>query len=465
MMFICLCISFCYNEDDLLAFGVSFLFVTIACLALRFLGRNTGNSLNRREAYFIVAVTWIVFSFLGMFPLILSGYCTSITDAFFETMSGFTTTGTTVIAHVDALPHGLLFWRSLTQFVGGLGIVFFSILILSDGGDSNVRLFSAEMTGLTKEKLHPRIRSSVGRLFSIYATFTVVCTVCLYLAGMDGFDCINHAMTTMATGGFSTHDSGILFFDSASVECIIMVFMFTSSISFYLIDSIMKKRNLKILIKNSEFMFFMLCILGVSLIAIAANLIYSGGSLTEAVRDAFFNVISIQSSTGFVSANITTWWYPIWFLFFFIMITGGCSGSTTGGIKCIRSLTLIKTAMHQFRHILHPNVIRPVRINGRTISETLERKMLAFVFWYLALIFIGSAILCILGLNFMDSLNVVLCNISNTGAFDTPECSSQTCIQSLPAIGKWVCTFLMLAGRLELFPLLLPLAPSFWKND
>lgn len=466
MMLICLGISVSYREDDQLAFGLSFLIVVVASVILRFLGRHTGNSLNRRESFFIVAATWIVFSVLGMFPLLLSGYCSSVTDAFFETMSGFTTTGTTIINKVDALPHGLLFWRSLTQFVGGLGIVFFTIaMIPSDGSDSNVRLFSAEVTGVTHEKLHPRIRTTVGRIFSLYAFMTVACAISLYLVGMDWFDSINHAMTTMATGGFSTHDSGIMYFDSASVECIIMLFMFLSSLSFYLLYAVIQRRSLKMLTHNSEFKFYILCILTVSIIVIAANCIYSGNNILDAIRSALFNVISIQSSTGYVSNDISVWWHPLWYLIFFVMITGGCSGSTSGGIKCVRSLTLIKTAINQYRHILHPNVVRPVRINGRGISEALERNLLAFVFWFLALTFMGAAALSILGYDYTDSINVVICNISNTGAFDTPSCSPQACMQSLPPIGKWICAFLMLAGRLELFPLLLPLAPSFWKNE
>lgn len=465
MMLICLVISIAYEEKDRLAFSLSLLIVLATSFLLRFFGRKTGNSLNRKETFFIVAVTWIIFSLLGMFPLLIGGYCHNITDAFFETMSGFTTTGTSILPMIDNLPHGILFWRSLTQFVGGLGIVFFTIAMVPSDGGSNVRLFSAEVTGLSHEKLHPRIRTTVARIFTLYAVLTLVCAGALTLVGMDWFDSINHAMTTMATGGFSTHNLGIMYFDSAAVECVIMLFMFIASVSFYILYAMLQKQSINILTHNSEFKFFIFCILCIGTLTSVALFITSDHNIPDALRSAFFNIISIQSSTGFTSEQINLWWHPLWYLIFFAVITGGCSGSTSGGIKCARSLTLIKTAFNQFRHILHPNIVHPVRINGRAISEALERSLLAFVFWYIALTFIATTLFAIMGYDFLDSLNVVICNISNTGAFDSPACSPADCTIQMPPLGKWICAFLMLAGRLELFPLLLPLAPSFWRNE
>ena len=255
MMFVCFIMAMAYGEDDRIAMGVSFVVVSVIAIAMRIHGRHSGSSLNRRESFLIVATTWIVFSLLGMLPLLLSGYVTSVTDAFFETMSGFTTTGTSLISDIDKWPHSLLFWRTLTQWVGGLGIVFFTLAILPSSGNNGVRLFSAEVTGPTHERLHPRIRTTVKWLFSLYAILTLLCAVALYFCGVDWFDSINHAMATTATGGFSTHSDGIMFFNSAAVEYVIAAFMLVSGISFYMLYVMFQRRSLRPIKQSCELRF------------------------------------------------------------------------------------------------------------------------------------------------------------------------------------------------------------------
>ncbi len=465
MLLVCFIMSMAYGEDDRMAMGTSFVIVLIVAFALRIHGRHSGNSLNRREAYLIVATTWIVFSLLGMLPLLLSGYETTITDAFSDTLSGFTTTATTLIDDADKWPHGLLFWRSLTQWVGGLGIVFFTLAILPSGGDSGVRLFSAEVTGPTHERLHPRIRTTVKWLFTLYLVLTLLCAGALYLCGMNWFDSINHAMATTATGGFSTHNDGIMFFNSPAVEYVIAVFMLVSGISFYMLYVMFQRRSLRPIKQSGELRFYLVSISIISVMTAVCLFIFGNYDIEHAVRSAIFNVISMQSGTGFNSDNFQFWWRPLWLLLFFVMITGGCAGSTSGGIKTVRMLTLIKTATKQFQYMIHPNLVRPVRVNGNIVGASVIRSLLAFVIWYLIIIVVAVIIFTAMGIKFQDAFNIVISCMTNVGAASGPVYSPMQSILDMNDVGKWLCSALMLAGRLEIFPLLLPLAPSFWKKN
>lgn len=467
MLLLCFFVALYYKESDAYTFAFSFLLTSGASIALRIVGRHSGNSLNRRESFFIVATTWIIFSILGMTPFLWGGYCSTVADAFFETMSGFTTTGASVIPDVEHCSHALLFWRSLTHWVGGLGIVFFTLAFLPSGSKSEngVRLFSAEATGLTKEKIHPRISTTVKWLFSLYVLLTLLCAVCLWGCGMGIFDSVNHAMATTATGGFSTRNLGIRFYNSPAIEYVITFFMFISGVSFYLLYTIFHRRSIQPLRQNGEFRFYLMSVLLISAISAVSLVVCSGYSVEHAVRSALFNVVSLHTSTGFVSDNFHLWWHPIWFFMFFAMITGACAGSTSGGIKCIRMDTLIKTATNQFQHLLHPQLFRPVRIGTRTITPPLEHALLAFVFWYLVLLLAGTMLLSIQDVSFLDSLNIAVSCLGNVGATDGSIFSPVNNLYALPQFGKWICSFLMLSGRLELFPILLPLIPAFWRKN
>ncbi len=465
MFLVCLIVAAIYKEADMTAFAFSSLLTFFIGFILKYIGRSSGKTLNRRDAFFVVAVTWIVFSTIGMLPFLMTGVCHNISDAFFETMSGFTTTGSTIINNVETLPHGILFWRSLTHWVGGLGIVIFTMALLPSAGESNIRLFSAEATGPTHEKLHPRIRTTVKWLFLLYFLLTLACSVSLWLCGMNVFDSINHAMSTISTGGFSTHNAGIMFYNSAAIEYIEIVFMFLSGINFFLLYLILQKKSLKMLVQDSEFRFYTSCILITAMVAAIVLVLYSGYNVEHALRSALFNIISVQTTTGFVSENIALWWHPVWFFLFFVMIAGGCAGSTSGGIKCIRLLTLGKTATNHFRHMLHPNAYIPIRVNHTIVSEAVEQSLMAFLSMYGVLLVIGTLCFAVMGISFFDSLNIVICCISNVGATDGLSYTPVTNLFTLPDAGKWLCSFLMLAGRLEIFPLLLPLVPAFWKNN
>ena len=465
MFLLCLIMAVVYKEADLTAFALSAAVAFGLGLVLKYVGRRSGKTLGRRDAFFIVATTWIIFSSLGVLPMILSGVCTNLTDAFFESISGFTTTGTTVFSNVDLLPHGILLWRSLTQWIGGLGIVIFTMALLPATGESNIRLFSAEATGPTHERLHPRIATTVKWLFSLYIMLTLLCALCLSLCGLDVFDSINHAMSTTATGGFSTHTDGLLYFRNPAVEYVTALFMLLSGINFPLLYLLMQKRRMSTVLANNELRFYLYSILLLFLAATAALILHSHYAPLEAVRSALFHVISIQTTTGFVTDRFAAWWHPMWFVLFFVMITGGCAGSTSGGVKCIRVLTLMRTATNQFRQMLHPNAFLPIKVNQITMSSAMERGLLAFIFWYVLLLLAGTLVFSFLGLPFFQGINVAVCCLSNVGLCDAVVYAPMSELTLAPEAGKWMCAFLMLAGRLEIFPLLLPLAPAFWKEN
>ena len=471
MLLLCCGMAFYYGEDDRLAFAVSAVVVLAACLCLRALGSKAGGNLNRREAFFVVGTTWLIYSLFGMLPLMLSGYYTSPAAAFFEAMSGFTTTGTTILPSVEVLPHGILFWRSLSQFVGGLGIIFFTLIILPAAGEGNVRLFSAEMSGVAHERLHPRIRTTVVWIFLIYVFLTAACTGALCLCGVDWFDSLNHAMATTATGGFSTHDSGISFFRSPAVEYVIIAFMFIAATSFYVMLLTLQRRSLRFVRQNDELRLFTLLIVVTTIVA-AVYLFVVSGNAEYSIRTALFNVVALQSSTGFLTENVLLWWQPLAFFLILTPLIGGCAGSTAGGFKCIRVLTLMRTARQQFKLYLHPKLVLPIRVNGHFISDDMSRNILSLLFWYFVIFVAGALLLALLGVNFIEAMHLALCCLSNIGItgdmshmlVSEAGYASVADILQNPLIST-ICALLMLVGRLEIFPLLLPLTAGFWKDN
>lgn len=465
LLLLCLLMAICYKENDIFAFSLSTTISFTLGGCFKYIGRKAENHMSRRDGYLIVSSSWIIFSIIGMLPFLLSGYIASVTDAFFETMSGFTTTGATIITNLDTFPHALLFWRSLTHWIGGLGIVFFTLAILPTIGIGDVKLFAAEATGPRHNKLHPRIKTTAKWLWSVYSILTILCCVALFLSGMDVFDSINHALSTTATGGFSTHQDGIAFFNSPTIEYVEIVFMFLSGVNFTLIYFFLLKGKISNLISNSEFKCYLLLVVAFSLIIAFTLYFYSDYGLEHALRASFFNVISLITTTGFVSENFALWISPVWIILLLCMFIGSCSGSTSGGLKCVRALMLVKTAFNEFKHILHPNAVVPVRINHSVISSSLERTLMAFVFFYVVLTLIGGILLVIMGLPYMDAFSIAITSQSNSGPALGHTISPTDTLANLPDAAKWVCSFLMLTGRLEIFSVLIPFVPTFWKEN
>lgn len=462
MLLCCVGVSLIYQENDtddfLLVAGITSLVGTLLTL----IGHGAAKGLSRRDGYIIVSSAWLLFSLFGMLPFIMSGYVPNVVDAFFETMSGFTTTGATILNNIESLPHGLLFWRSLTQWIGGLGIVFFTIAVLPVFGVGGVQLFAAESTGVKHDKVHPRIGVTAKWIWSIYLILTVTQTILLLFGGMNLFDSICHSFSTTATGGYSTKQDSIAYYHSAYIEYVISAFMILSSINFTLLFFFMRGKVNK-LFSDAESRWFLSSIfLFTAIIAITLYFTSNMGA-EESFRKSLFQVASLHTSTGFGTADYMTWAPFIWVLLTFTMICGGCAGSTSGGMKSIRLVILNRITKNEFKRIIHPNAVLPVRINKQIISSSVISTVLAFTILYIVIIGLGWVTMVALGVGYMESFGVVVSSIGNVGP-GLGLCGPAYSWSGLPDASKWILSFLMLIGRLEIFTILLLFTPGFWKK-
>lgn len=462
-LILCALLAIYYKETDLTAFLSSAAITAGAGIVFSIFGKNAERKISRRDGYVVVSLAWIFFSLFGMLPFYLSGYIPSITDAFFETMSGFTTTGASILDNIESLPHGLLFWRSMTQWIGGLGIVFFTIAVLPIFGVGGVQLFAAEATGPTHDKVHPRIGVTAKWIWSIYLGLTIAEVFLLLLGGMDVFDSVCHSLTTTATGGYSTKQNSIAAFHSPYIEYVITLFMFLSGINFTLLFLFFLKGKFKRLIENTEFLWYLGTVGCFTLFTTVTLVLTSPMGIEESFRKAIFQVVSLQTTTGFISADYMTWVPVLWTLMCIIMLFGACAGSTSGGIKCIRIAIMSRVSRNEFKRIIHPNAVLPVRINRQVISSTTKSAILAFTFLYIAIVFIGWLLLMILGVGFEEAYSVVISSLGNVGP-GIGKCGPSYSWSGLPDMAKWISALLMLIGRLELFTVLLLFTPGFWKK-
>ena len=382
MFLVCSGVSFYYRESDMLDFWKAGGITAGVGLLLAFLGKGGERQLTRRDGYVLVSFAWVAFSLFGMLPFYIGGYIPDITNAFFETMSGFSSTGATILNNIESLPHGILFWRSMTQWIGGLGIIMFTIAVLPIFGISGLQVFAAEASGPTHDKVHPRIGITAKWIWSIYAGITALLVGLLMLGGMDWFDSICHAFATTGTGGFSTKQASVAHYSSPYIEYVISIFMFISGINFTLL-LLFVNRKFKKFISNAELKFYFGSV--ILFTAIIALVLYytSRMGMEESFRKSLFQVISLQTSTGFATDDYMKWTPVLWGLFTIIMLMGACAGSTTGGLKCIRMVILTKVSRNEFKHILHPNAVLPIRINKQVIPPSIVSTVLAFCFIYL----------------------------------------------------------------------------------
>ena len=465
LMLWCLLMAFCYEEDDFLAFAMSLVATVFFGLMLRLVGREADNNLSRKEAYLVVTLSWIVFSFFGTLPFLISGYITDFTDAYFETMSGFTTTGATIIDNVEVLPHGLLFWRSLTQWIGGLGIVFFTIALLPSMVGGSVKVFAAEATGPIKAKLHPRLSVSAKWIWLVYLVLTVACAGSYMLFGMDWFDSINYAMTTTATGGFSTHNTSTEFFNSPALEYTCAFFCFLSGVNFMLLYFSIAKLKIGRLFKNAEFKFYLLIILGFTAFIMAELITRNGYNIEHAFRSGVFQVVSFITTTGLFNDDAARWPHVTWVVLAACMFLGGCSGSTAGGLKAVRGVMLLKTVRNEFRQMLHPNAVLPMKINGTNVSQQKRVTLLAYLTTYLALSLVISFTMIAMGIDNTNAITITLSCLGNVGPTLGLEIGPTMSWSMLPAAAKWMCSAMMLIGRLEIFTVLVIFTPQFWNKN
>ena len=456
-------VSIYYGEDDMWAFVISLLINLMVASASHYYGKGAERIISRKDGYVIVASAWFVSSLLGMLPYLISGYIKDVSDAFFESMSGFTSTGATILDNIESFPHGLLFWRSLTEWIGGLGIVFFTIAILPMIGSGGVKLFAAEASVVNRDKVNPRIGITAKWIWSIYIGLTISQAFLLFFSGMNVFDSICHALTTCSTGGFSTKQASIAYFQSPRIEYITICFMFLSGINYSLLYVALLRGKLKRLMSNTEFQYYV-CIMVIAVVIVTIGLLVGGESgFEESFRKALFQVVAIQTSTGFMSDDYMLWTPSLWMLLSMLMIVGSCAGSTSGGIKCVRIAIMSKVAHNEFRHFVHPNAVIPVRINRQVVSVNTKNIVLAFIFTYLVVLFVCWLLLMALGMNFTEAYGAVVSCLGNTGPA-LGSCGPAYSYSAIPTAAKWACSALMLTGRLELFTILLLFLPSFWKR-
>ena len=465
-MGLCLAVAFSNHEDDVLAFLLSML-LTFGCGFLFLsLGRGAVNSLSRRDAYVVVTAVWVIFSIFGMFPFLIHGSITNLTDAFFETMSGFTTTGASIFDDVECLPHGILFWRSLSQWIGGLGIVFFTIAILPSLVGGSVKVFAAEATGPIKAKMHPRLTTTAKWIWTVYLLLTIGCGVCFWTAGMDWFEATNYAMTTTATGGFAIHNDGLAIFHSPTIDYIAVLFQFLSGVNFTLLYMSVFKLRFGALFKNTEFKFYLCVVIGTTLWIMCLLLMRLDYSVEHAFRSALFHVVSFMTTTGMIgSDNLAEWPRMTWVILGVIMYLGACAGSTSGGFKSIRGVMLFQVVRNSFRQILHPNAVLPVRINGQSIPQSKLVALFAFFTLTILMVIITAVIMVIAGIDNINSAVIALSCVGNVGPSLSTEIGPVLSWGILPDHIKWLLCLLMLMGRLEIMTVLVLFTRAFWKEN
>ena len=457
------------------------IYASLCCLVIgsiiMFFSRNPTKVINRRDGYLIVVFGWLTMVFSGTLPYIFTDTINNIPDLIFETMSGYTTTGSSIISDIESLPQSIIFWRSMTHWLGGMGIIVLAIAILPLLGIGGMQLFSAEApgSGISGDKIHPRISNTAKRLWFIYIGLTLAETLLLNFAGMSLFDAINHSMSNIATGGFSTKNDSLSHWNSIPlIQYIIVFFMILAGTNFLLIYlSIIGK--FKKLIYNTEFIWFIVLIsffVIITTIILNTNIDLNStnfdhpqvyGKLEASFRHALFQVVAVMTTTGFVTGDFAGWSPFLTMLFFGLMFFGASSGSTSGGIKISRHLILIKNGFLEFKRSLHPNAILPLRYNHSVVKKEVVVNILAFFMLYLILFIIGAAVLSTQGLDFISSIGGSAASIGNVG----PALGSigpAFNYEQITGFAKIWCSFLMLVGRLELFTILIIFTPYFWKN-
>jgi trk system potassium uptake protein TrkH len=463
-MLLCLPVSLFYEHSAwgavLSAAGVSFLVGGATWLLTR---KQQNKELRSKDGYLVVTLGWLLMSFFGSLPYVFSGAIPTYPDAFFEAISGYTTTGATILMDIEALPKDILFWRSLTQWIGGMGIIVLAVAILPILGIGGMQLFVAEAPGVTPDKLKPRIRDTAKRLWIIYIGLTLLETVLLMFGGMDLYDAINHGLTTMATGGFSPKNASIAFYDSAYLQYVMIIFMFLAGTSFSLTYFAYKGAFNKVW-QNEEFRYYLFSVLIIILITTTGIYLVSDVGLERSFRDAAFQVVSVISTTGYITADYTAWAPLLTVVFFLLMFIGGSAGSTAGGVKIVRHVVLLKNSILEMKRQVHPSAIIPVRMNGKAVTQDITFNVLAFFIIYITIFAVGSVAMALIGVDFMTAIGAVATSLGNIGP-GLGTVGPVNNFAGIPDAGKWLLSFLMLLGRLELFTVLILLTPYFWNRN
>jgi trk system potassium uptake protein TrkH len=468
-------VSLIYVDGVTLKLVASGIAVLLVGLIIMLSTRKHSKEMNKREGYIVVTFGWIIMALSGTLPYIFTGTIPNFTNAFFETMSGYTTTGATILNDIEIVPKGVLFWRSTTHWIGGMGIIVLAIAILPLLGIGGMQLFAAEAPGPNTDKLHPRITDTAKRLWLIYFGYTAAETILLQVAGMSFFDAINHSMSTLSTGGFSTKNASLAYWNNQPmIQYIVIVFMFLAGANFVLSYFAFKGKVQKI-IKDEEFKLYfkfiaIFTLISALIIYFKADLSISSidhpmvwGKAESAFRHALFQVLTVITTTGFITADYTLW-TPFLVVFFFgLMFLGGSAGSTSGGVKVVRHLILIKNGFMEFKRSLHPNAVLPVRYNTKSISGDIVFNILGFFILYMLSFIVGALVFSMFQIDFISAVGLSASSLGNIG----PALGNFGPVNNyaaLPPLAQWWASFLMLIGRLELFTVLILLTPFFWRN-
>ncbi|MFQ5486080.1 MAG: TrkH family potassium uptake protein [Desulfobacterales bacterium] len=453
--------SLYYHDSDLSALLISLGAMLIAGAAL-WVSSPSQQELGIREGFAIVTFGWTLLALFGTLPYLLCDAHLSFTDAFFETISGFTTTGATILNDVEGLSHGVLMWRSLTHWLGGMGIILLSLAILPMLGIGGMQLFKAEVPGPSVDKITPRIQDTAKALWGVYALISLIETVLLKMGGMSVFDALCHTFGTVATGGFSTKNIGIAHFNSAYIEWVITFFMILAGTNFALHYRVLKGRFREYM-RNSEFRFYCGVIVTAALVMFLDLFFFQNSSGGESARKSVFQVVSLLTTTGFHSADYETWSTTSQLLLVMLMFFGGCAGSTGGGIKIVRIYVMIKYGISQFKKLLHPNAVIPIRLNNRTVPPEAVMEVLGFLLLYLSVFAVASFVMSLLGLDLVTAVSTVISTLGNIGPGIGNIGPTENYAQ-IPSVGKWILSFLMLTGRLEVYTVLIVFNRYFWAK-
>lgn len=454
--------SLYYKSGDAYALGSTAAGSFLAGTLLYSTFRKHRHDMKLREGVFVVAIGWIILATIGAIPFLLVGVIDNFTDAFFEMISGFTTTSATTLDSIEALPHGLLFWRSIAHWIGGMGMIVLSLAILPMLGIGGMQMYHAEVPGPTPDKLSPRIKQTAALLWTVYAVISGVLTLLLVLGGMNLFDSLCHTFGTMGTGGCSTRDAGLAYYNSEYINIVVTLFMIIAGMNIAVQYRILRG-EVSLLWTGSEIRFYFGMLLFVSIIVILYRSVTGTGITGTMISDSVFHVVSIATTSAFVNSDFSAWGSMMVFVFFMLMFTGACAGSTSGAMKSIRVLVLFKASFAELKRLVHPRAVIPVRVNKRALPPDVIGRIFAFFMVYLASFVAASFIMMLLGLTMYDAFGAVAAMLGNIGlGFAGDGISSE--YGHIPVAGKWVLAFCMVLGRLEFFTLLLILSPTFWKK-
>ena len=455
--------TFLYDDSGTRPFMISIAVTLVSAIGLMSL-RPESRDMGKREAILLTSLTWIILSLFGMLPFLLYGTHHSVSDAFFETMSGFTTTGASVLGSLENVPHSILLWRCVLQWIGGLGIILFTLAVVpmlnNKGG---MLMFNEEVTGITHDKLRPRVSNTAKSLWLIYIGLTAACIILLWISRMNLFEAICHGLSTMSTGGFSTSDMSVRDWNSPYIIVVLTVFMFIGGVNFNLIYASIYGDS-KRLWKNDAFKWFCFAIIGGYLVFVITMWVRG---LIVSWQDAtiipLFQSVSVLTSTGLIEPHFALWGPVPYVILIIFMAIGGCAGSTSGGAKIDRFIILFRFLKNEMYRTMHPSVVKTVTVNGKGISYVIVMKVLAFIALYFLVILIGGFLLAIMGVPIQQSFFYALSAISNAGiGADMPGVDS--CFALIPDAAKWTLSFIMLTGRLELYTVLLLFTRAFWKK-